>query len=44
MIFIQLRNFCQLSGGMQRRLLMGRAMITNPPVLYLDKPITGLDP
>lgn len=34
----------QLSGGMQRRLLMARAMITDPPILFLDEPTTGLDP
>lgn len=34
----------QLSGGMQRRLLMARAVITDPPILFLDEPTTGLDP
>ena len=34
----------QLSGGMQRRLLMARAVITEPPILFLDEPTTGLDP
>ncbi|MFZ2414953.1 MAG: ATP-binding cassette domain-containing protein [Minisyncoccia bacterium] len=38
------KNGHQLSGGMQRRLLMARAMISDPPILYLDEPTTGLDP
>ncbi len=32
------------SGGMQRRLVVIRALIHNPRVLFLDEPTTGLDP
>lgn len=32
-----------LSGGMQRRLSIAMAMITNPEVLFLDEPTLGVD-
>lgn len=37
------RSISQLSGGEKQRVALGRTILTNPELILLDEPLTGLD-
>ncbi|MBO8435815.1 MAG: metal ABC transporter ATP-binding protein [Spirochaetes bacterium] len=38
------KSFHELSGGQMRRILLARALMATEKLLFLDEPVTGLDP
>lgn len=41
---VRRRPVKKLSGGMQRKLMIARALLHNPKYLFLDEPTVGIDP
>jgi NitT/TauT family transport system ATP-binding protein len=40
---VEYKKVSSLSGGMKRRLAIGRALINNPDIIVMDEPFKGLD-
>lgn len=43
-VSIKRKSYNELSGGQRQRVLLARALLATKDILFLDEPVTGLDP
>ena len=42
--FLKNKSYAEISGGQRQRVLLVRALLATKDILFLDEPVTGLDP
>ena len=42
--FLKNKSYAEISGGQRQRVLLARALLATKDILFLDEPVTGLDP
>ena len=43
-VFLKNKSYAEISGGQRQRVLLARALLATKDILFLDEPVTGLDP
>ncbi len=42
--YLKKKSYAEISGGQRQRVLLARALLATKDILFLDEPVTGLDP